>query len=410
MYFKVSLRHNPETKTFLGYYRLVESYRNFNNRICHRTILNVSTTLNNRIGFLDHLASEQLNKIQKQLTNRAEGKVELFEEQDKAVEKYVEDFWGKIVSEKRIDLPEAALEKRKRLVDLDTIKHKDVREIGTEWMGYQCLEQLKIADFLRTLGWNQLQIQLTLTQIISRAVYPSSELKTTRWIKENSAICEITGYPIEKITKDKLYENALALYEIKDRLEQHLSRRTNELFDIEDKIILYDLTNTYFEGEKRNSKLAKFGRSKEKRSDAKLIVLALVINPEGFLKYSNIFEGNTTDSSTLTKIVDNLRLTTSQSVQRAIVVIDAGIATDDNLKLLAAKGYDYVCVSRSKLKDYKVAQESVPHSITTKNKQVLTLQSVSSEYSTDYYLKVKSPGKTLKETAMKTQFDPEASG
>ncbi|MDR3093796.1 MAG: hypothetical protein LBU62_04030 [Bacteroidales bacterium] len=53
---------------------------------------------------------------------------------------------------------------------------------------------------------------------------------------------------------------------MKDRIEQYLSVRTNELFDIEDKIILYDLTNTYFEGRMVHSKLAKFGRSKEKRS------------------------------------------------------------------------------------------------------------------------------------------------
>ena len=100
-------------------------------------------------------------------------------------------------------------------------------------------------------------------------------------------MCEVTGYPIEKITKDKLYKSALDLFEIKDHLEQHLSMRTNELFDLQDKIILYDLTNTYFEGQKRNSQLAKFGRSKEKRSDAKIIVLALVVNTEGFVKYSN---------------------------------------------------------------------------------------------------------------------------
>jgi len=69
-----------------------------------------------------------------------------------------------------------------------------------------------------------------------------------------------------------------------------LSRCTNDLFNLEDKIILYDLTNTYFEGRMLKSKKANFGRSKEKRSDAKIIVLALVINLEGFPKYYDIFE------------------------------------------------------------------------------------------------------------------------
>ncbi len=356
------------------------------------------------VGFLHNLKAGDHNKIQKQLTDKAQGKSNLFVENDQKITGYVERFWQEMIEKKRIDLPEIALEKRKRLVDLETIRNKDVREIGTEWIGYQTLEQLKVKTFLEKLGWEASQIQLALTQIISRAVYPFSELRTSRWIQENSAICEITGFPLEKMTKDKLYQSALKLYGIKDRLEQHLSIKTNELFDIQDKILLYDLTNTYFEGQKKNSKLAKFGRSKEKRSDAKLIVLALVTNPEGFIKYSNVFEGNTGDSVTLPTIIDNLRIKTSHN-QRALVVLDAGIATDGNLALLEAKGYDHVCVSRSKIKDCKPVAGSSSQSVETKNKQVLTLQSVSSDKVTDYYLKVKSPGKALKEQAVKTQFE-----
>ena len=392
MYFKSSLRNNPDTNSLSAYYRLVESYRNSDNRIL-------------TVGFIDDLVPEQLNIIQKVLTNKSKGKAELFNQTDSLVIKYIDLFWARMIAEKRIDLPEVAKEKRKALVYEDTIKYKDVREIGAEWMGYQALAQLGLSDFLKNIGWNESQVQLTLTQIISRSVYPASELKTTRWIKDNSAVCEITNYPIEKITKDKLYQNALALYQIKDKLEQHLSKKTNELFDIEDKIISYDLTNTYFEGEKRNSTLAKFGRSKEKRSDAKLIVLALVVNPEGFLKYSSIFEGNTSDSSTLPTIIENLRIKTSTTNQRGIVVLDAGIATEENLQLIQAKGYDYVCVSRSQLKDYKAVEQTNTVKVTTNNKQEITLQRVSSDTCTDYYMKVKSPGKTLKETGIKTQFE-----
>jgi hypothetical protein len=70
------------------------------------------------------------------------------------------------------------------------------------------------------------------------------------------------------------------------------------LFDIEDKIILYDLTNTYFEGRMKDSEPARFGRSKEKRSDAKIVVPALVVNPESFIKYSSILEVNMNDAAT----------------------------------------------------------------------------------------------------------------
>jgi hypothetical protein len=391
------MRKNPATSTLEGYYRLVESYRNEFGRVCHRTILNV--------GFCDDVTPEHLNKIQKHLTERASGKSTLFVEEDSEVLRFTEQLWDRMIQEKRIDLPEKASDKPHRLVNIDSIKHRDVKEVGAEWLSLQALEQLKVQEFLTALGWKEEKVQLAITQIISRAVYPASELKTTRWIKENSAICELSGYPIEKLTKDKLYASSLSLYDQKDALEKHLSKRTNELFDLNDKIILYDLTNTYFEGEKRNSKLAQYGRSKEKRSEAKLVVLALVVNPEGFMKYSNIYQGSTADNTTLPDIIKGLRKQTSDTSQKATVVIDAGIATDENLVLLEKEGYNYVCVSRSSLKDYQAVTGSTPQKILIRNKQELSVEKVQSKKSTDYYLKVKSPGKTLKETSMKTQFE-----
>jgi len=247
-------------------------------------------------------------------------------------------------------------------------------------------------------------VQLAATQVISRAVYPASELKTTRWIRENSAVCELTGYDMEKLTKDKLYQSSLSLYTIKDELEKHLSKRTNDLFDIEDKIILYDLTNTYFEGEKRSSKLSKFGKSKEKRSDAKLVVLALVVNMEGFIKYSSVHEGNIADCNTLSKMIDKLASHTLKE-KKAVIVLDAGIATEDNLKLIEAKGYKYLCVSRSGLKEYEVVHDRLTVLPDTKSNKTIRLKAVTTEKNTDYYLEVKSPAKEMKEAGMKNQFE-----
>lgn len=395
MYFKFSLRKNPATNQPDCYYRLVESYRNEYSRVCHRTLLN--------IGFID-LEIETLNKIRRILQDRFERKTSLFEDTDELTLKWADYYWDKLIKTGKVDVSDQGFEKSKRLVDIDTLKHKDVREVGAEWMCYQALNQLNFKQKLEALGWGEENIQLALTQIISRAVYPFSENRTTRWIKENSAVCEVTGYPIEKITKDKLYKSALDLYKIKDSLEKHLSQKTNELFDLQDKIYLYDLTNTYFEGRKIKSKIAKFGRSKEKRSDCKLVVLAMVVNVEGFIKYSNIFEGNMSDSESLPKIIDNLRLQTSEE-KRAVVVIDAGIATEDNLELIKAKGYDYVCVSRSKIKDYSIDPKGNIKHLMTKDEQFITLQKVHKEADTDYILKVKSTGKALKERSMKSKFD-----
>ena len=407
MYFKVSLRTNPETKIYSGYYRLVESYRNTDDRIYHRTILNA--------GYLDALNTDQLNLIQKILTlkvkNHDQPLFELPYTDDTTVIHYVDEFYNRMVAEKRIDVLVEKKEKKPsksgkdiQRIDINSIRNKDVREIGAEWLSYQALNQLQIAVFLERQGWALEDIKLAQSHIVSRAVYPASELETTRWIKENSSVCEVTGYDIEKITKDRLYRISKQLYAEKDALEQHLSVRTNELFDIEDKIMLYDLTNTYFEGRKLGSKLAQFGRSKEKRNDAKLVVLALVANPEGFIKYSSILEGNMSDPKSLEEMINKLRIKTSLSAKKALVVIDAGIASEANLEMIKAKGYDYLCVSRSNLKNYKVDAGATTVTVTDNKKQKIDLCRVKSGRNTDYYLKVESLAKEAKERSMNERF------
>ncbi len=260
----------------------MESYRNADNRVCHRTILNV--------GFMEDVTVDQLNKIQKQLTQRYERKQVLFEqeEDDPIVKKYVEGFWQRIVASKKFDL--AWAEKLSRMVNMDTLQHSNAREVGAENIAYQTWGKLQLTTLLLSHGFTQEQAMLAATQVVSRAVYPASELKTTRWIKENSAVCELTGYDQSKITKDKLYESSLHLYKVKDALEKHLSSRTNELFDLADKIILYDLTK------------------------------------------------------------------------------------EENLKLIEEKGYKYLCVSRTKLKDYKYVPGRLTTLLDTKSKQTIRLR------------------------------------
>lgn len=395
MYFKYSGRRNPETGRNEPYLRLVESYRNAEGRVCHRTILH--------IGFADDLVTpEQLNAIARLLTDRYQHKIALFEHEDELVRTWSNELWQRMVKDNKIDFSLFAPDNRK--VDADSLQHSNVREIGAENICQHIFKELQIDKVLLEHGFTPEQGLLAQTQIISRAIYPGSELATTRWLQESSAISELTGYPLENINKDKLYRSALKLYKIKDVLEQHLSIRTNELFDIQDKILLYDLTNTYFEGEKRNSQLAKFGRSKEKRSDARLVVLAMVVNIYGFVKYSSIHEGNFADSTDISSILQGLSYRSGQTP--SLVVIDAGIATTANLKTIKDKGYHYLCVSRSKPKDYQID----PNRLTTiyerrPGKQLILKKIQSSLTDTDYYLEVTSPEKGLKEAAMKSRFE-----
>jgi transposase len=394
MYFKFSLRYNKDKQQSDAYYRLVESYRNAEGRVCHRTILN--------IGFIDDDYSPgQLNQTARILTNRYEQKQPLFEPTDVAVIELAETLWQRIIKDKRLDL--TLHSPASRQIDADTIRHSNVREIGSEWICHQTLEELGIGQMLAEAGFSEEQIQLAVTQIISRAVYPASELKTASWIKENSAVGELTGYDCEKITKDKLYESALRLYTVKDQLEQHLSCKTNELFDINDKIMLYDLTNTYFEGQYNSSTLLKYGRSKEKRNDAKLVVLALVVNIYGFIKYSCIHEGNMADSKNLSLMIDRLGRRTN--AQNPVVVMDAGIATEENLAMIKAKGYHYLCVSRTRLKDYQAISGRLTVLLETKSKRHVRLKAVAGNNNTDYYLEVASEDKYETQNSMRSQFE-----
>src|SRR5665213_3611595 len=86
MCFKFSLRYNKDKQQLDAYYRLVESYRNTEGRVCHRTILN--------IGYIDdNYSPEQLNQTARILTDRYEQKRRLFEPTDPAVIELAETLW-----------------------------------------------------------------------------------------------------------------------------------------------------------------------------------------------------------------------------------------------------------------------------------------------------------------------------
>jgi len=393
MFIKPLVKYNKTTKQRYNIYQLCESFR-LDGRVRHRTIIG--------LGKLEELPNETQKKL---LGKRIEELLTCqvhtlpFPGINKKVEQLAHYYFNEIKRKQRYDLGKG--NENWETVDLSTMQNKDAREIGSEWLCKQAFDQLDIAGFLGQKKWPEETISLATTHIISRAIFPASELKTVSFIKENSAICEVTGYDKNKITKDKLYKISHKLYSVKNELENYLSKQTNELFDLEDKIIIYDLTNTYFEGRMKNSKIAKFGRSKEKRTDAKLIVLAVVINPEGFLKYSNIFEGNMSDSKTLETIVNNLSRQTSCTNRKPVVVLDAGIATDKNLKLLKNKQYDYMCVSRSNLKEYRADTDCTPVEIKDKRGQPIELMKVkTNKQDADNYLWVKSKAKALKENSM----------
>jgi hypothetical protein len=397
MFLKSISKYCQTEKTRVAYYRLCESYRDEYGFSRQRMIIG--------LGRLDEIPSiDQKVLFNERINQLIKGEPSLYGPcPDTDVEKLAQYYYGQIKLKNKVDKKGNTTDDIET-VKLNTLNNRDIYNVGAESICYQAFKQLGIDNFLVERNWEPEQINLAATHIVSRAVYPASELKTVSWIKENSAVCQLTGYDRDKVTKDKLYGISHKLYKEKQGLENCLSRCTNELFSLHDKVILYDLTNTYFEGSMRNSKMAEFGRSKEKRNDAKIIVLAVIVNTEGFLKYSDIFEGNTADCNTLQTVIEKLNEQAGYNNKKPVVVMDAGIATDDNILYLKKEGYPYLCVSRSNLKNYIADTESNPVRVIDKREQPIDLLKVKVENDGDCYLWVRSRAKAKKENAMHNQF------
>ena len=233
-------------------------------------------------------------------------------------------------------------------VDINTLSTTDSRSIGCEHVVLNQLFEYKFDKILREIGFDEKQVDYAKMLITGRLVHPSSERETARWISENSSICELLG------SKDNVYDNILHRTSVKiwanqDKIEQKLAKKAREIFNLKETIILYDLSNTYFESSKKDSDIAKFGRSKDKRNDRPIITLALTVDCDGFPKQSKILKGNISEPSTLKSMLDELELVTCNNDLQKTIVMDAGIATEENIKIIQNKKYKYIAATRKKI-------------------------------------------------------------
>ena len=285
-------------------------------------------------------------------------------------------------------------------VDLNSTTMESGKEIGAERLCWHMLERMNIEDLLRKKGWKKRAIDHAKIAIISRAISGCSEHKTAQWLRSNTGLMDLFNISPEHITRHHLYYAATGLYEIKQELEGHLYNRCLNMFNLEDTLAIYDLTNTYFEGRKTGSELARYGRSKEKRNDCKQIVMACVINAEGFIRHSEIYRGNMDDPSTLKDMIENLQSFTSSSTTRQTVIMDAGIASEENVKMLRERNLYYVCVTPGKLKNYQALVGEDKVTVKDSQDNNLEVKLLDPEDKPDRWMYVKSPRKTIKESSM----------
>lgn len=284
-------------------------------------------------------------------------------------------------------------------IDIKGLEVDDVKEFGAEHLCRQMLDKLGLGEYFTSLGMSDEQTKKALIGIAAKAIYSASEYKTSQILEKNSELSACFGYE-KKITHKQLYSVSDVLYKHKSFIDKYLYNCITDMFDIKDKLVIFDISNTYFETRKTQSEIAKYGRSKEKRNDCPLVVFTGVINSHGFIRHSRIYEGNKSDITTLSDMIYDLEKHSSPDIEHTLV-IDAGIATDKNLEELDKKGYIYVCVSRKRIKDYPV-DTSEPKIIkfTDRDKNKVELSIFKPGGYNDTWMYVESEAKRKKENSM----------
>ena len=235
-------------------------------------------------------------------------------------------------------------------VDLDSLDLVRPRSVGVEHAALCAMRQCGLEDKLAELGLNRPQIAAAVGNIVGRMAYPGSELATHAWLQQRSALGELIGFDYEAMDLNRLYRASDALYKHREALQNHLFAQAQSIFGFGETITLYDLTNTYFEGVAAGVSKAKRGHSKECRSDCPLVTLAMALDASGFPRRSRVFAGNASEPATLEDMLSGLG-----APRGATVVMDAGIATEANLRWLRAQGYHYVVVSRLRCRQFDPA-------------------------------------------------------
>jgi transposase len=238
-----------------------------------------------------------------------------------------------------------------QVVDVNSVDNEDIRSVGAEHVVYETIRHLGLDRKLRSFGLTIMQLALTMGVIAGRMIAPGSERATHQWLLNRSGLDELMGVDLSNVSLDSVYKASDILLKNQDALEEHLRRTEGQLFALDEKIILYDLTNTFIEGTgKYNPKARYGGKSKEKRSDCPLVTLGLVLDVQGFPKKSRIYEGNVSEPKTLEAMIDGLSIEDrgEGSLFKPTIILDAGIATEDNIEWLKGEEYRYIVVSRKK--------------------------------------------------------------
>ena len=281
-------------------------------------------------------------------------------------------------------------------IRVSTLRQSRPRRVGVEQVGLWALEQAGLPALLAGLGVGRSLRHAALALILARLARPASERATHAWLRATSGAGELLGTDFESVSLMQLYRASDALMKHRKSLETHLFERSMNLFGLRPTVTLYDLTNTYFEGEARGQPKARHGHSKEKRGDCPLLTLGLVLDASGFVRRSQVFAGNVAEATTLEEMLQGL-----DAPPGALVVMDRGIATEERLQWLRGQGYAYLAVSRERK---RVFEEEGAVTVESRSGQPVRLSRTVDEESGEVRLHCSSAARAEKERGIAERF------
>ena len=281
-------------------------------------------------------------------------------------------------------------------VDTNSLELSRPRSVAVEHVALSAMSSLGFDDLLASVGMNRPQRISAIASVIARMALPASEDATFKWLKNNSSLGELLEFDFETISPMRLYRASDQLIRNRELIEQGLFRRIEDMFSLETTVTLYDLTNTYFEGDVVGNGKAKHGHCKSKRTDCPLVTLAVILDGSGFIRRSKMFDGSVAEATTLEGMLKELN-----APKDALVIMDRGIATQKNIDWMKANGYRYLVVSRERNRQFDERQsvETV-----TAQEDTIQLQRVLSEDGQEVRLYCYSEGREKKESAITVRF------
>jgi len=309
------------------------------------------------------------------------GQMDLFEDESREVERISRKIQAS--PQEKVESPRSAQEPSGNdeivAVRPDAVTTELHREAGSVHVGYQYWKKLDLNEILADSGLDKRARDLTCLMTMNRLFSPTSENGMPDWFR-STALSDILGIDVDRLGKDCLYRNLDLLHPHRAAIEARLAAQEQSLFNLDQTVFLYDLTSTYFEGEASGIPKAKHGYSRDKRPDCKQVVVGLVVNPDGFPLAHEVFEGNVRDHKTLAHMLDQLGKRVPLE-QGQTVVVDRGMAFDENIDQIRARGLHYLVASRQherdlwlgEFEDYQGFQEIAPtgRAVRTRRKQPL---------------------------------------